>query len=58
MWRYAPFCKIINISAGVGDDIIKIVVSEEYDLEPQEKTMSCSDIVDKIMTSYAMRIYY
>lgn len=46
------------VTAGIRDDIIKIVASEEYDLEPQEKTMSCSDIVDKIMMSYTMRIYY
>lgn len=40
------------------DGQINIVVLEEYDLEPQEKKMACSDITDKIMTPNAIRIYY
>lgn len=46
------------ISSGATDGIVKILVSEEYDLEPQEKTLLCSDVADKIVTSYGMRIYY
>lgn len=46
------------VSAGAVDGTVKIVASEEYDLEPQEKTMSCSKVIDKIMTPNAIRIYY
>lgn len=37
---------------------VTIVASEEYDLEPQEKTMSYSDISDRIITLNAIHIYY
>lgn len=40
------------------DGQIKIVVSEEYDLQPQEKKMTCIDIADKIMTPNAILIFH
>lgn len=46
------------ISSVNTNDRVTIVASEEYDLEPQEKTMSYSDISDRIMTPNAIHIYY
>ena len=38
--------------------MVPIVASEEYDLEPQEKVLLCSEVADRIMTPNAIRIYY
>ena len=38
--------------------MVTIVASEEYDLEPQEKTMSYSELTIRIMTPNAIHIYY
>lgn len=46
------------ISAGNPEELVKILASEEYDLEPREKTMSCRELTDKIVTPNAIHIYY
>ena len=46
------------ISTGIADGIVKIAASEEYDLEPQEKTMLCCEVADKIVIPNAIHIYY
>lgn len=46
------------ISTGVVGGIVRIVASEEYDLGPQEKTMTCGDVADLIVSSQGLHIYY
>ena len=45
------------VSAGTKENDVKILASEEYDLEPQEKKMTCSELTDKIMIPNAIHIY-
>lgn len=46
------------VFAGITGGRGTIVASEEYDLEPQEKTMVCGEVANKIMVPNAIRIYY
>lgn len=46
------------LSVGNPDHIIKILGSEEYDLLPKEKTMSCEELAEKITTPNAIHINY
>ncbi len=58
--------KIINskeqaeeiLSAGAADQMVKIFASEKYDLEPKEKTMTCSELAEKIAASDAIYINF
>ena len=43
---------------GNSEDKITAVVAESYDLEPQEKTMKCSELADKLMMPGTIHIYY
>lgn len=46
------------LSAGAANTVIKILGSEEYDLEIKEKVMTCSELAEKIVTSNAIHINY
>ncbi len=46
------------LSGGASDDMIKVLASEEYDLEPKEKTMTYQELAEKIVTPNAIHINY
>ncbi len=46
------------LSIGMVGNIIKILGSEEYDLEMKEKTMTCCELAEKIVTPNAIHINY
>lgn len=46
------------LSVGAAGATLKILGSEEYDLEPKEKTMTCSELAEKIITPNAIHINY
>lgn len=45
------------VSVGAKENVVKILASEEYDLEPKEKKMTRSELTDKIITPNAIHIY-
>jgi hypothetical protein len=46
------------LSIGTNGDNIRLLGSEEYDLEPKEKVMCCSVLAEKILTPNAIHINY
>ena len=46
------------LSVGVNSEMIRLLGSEEYDLEPKEKTMCCSALAEKIITPNTIHINY
>ncbi len=46
------------LSAGAAGMMVKIFASEKYDLEPKEKTMTCSELAEKIAASDAIHINF
>lgn len=46
------------LALGLADDTIKVIGSEEYDLDMKEKVMTCSELADKIMTPNGIHINF
>lgn len=46
------------LSSGMAGDKIRLLGSEEYDLEPKEKTMTIMELADKIVTPNKIHINY